>query len=108
MAADVEVTDNEAESRYEAWVGGERAGMLTYRRGRGRISLVHTEVDDRFAGRGIGTRLAVTALDAARAAGLAILPICPLVADYIDHHPEYQELVAPGYRRPAPSPEETG
>lgn len=97
-AGDVQVTDNESESRYEAWLGGERAGMLVYRRGRARISLVHTEVDGRFAGRGIGTRLAVSALDAARDAGLAVLPICPLVADYIDHHPEYRELVATGYR----------
>jgi predicted GNAT family acetyltransferase len=100
MADDVEVTDNEAESRYEAWVGGERAGLLTYRRGPSRVSLVHTEVDDRFAGRGIGTRIAVFALDAARDAGLPVLPICPLVAAYIDRHPEYQGLVASGFRRP--------
>jgi predicted GNAT family acetyltransferase len=108
MADDVEVTDNEAQSRYEARVDGERAGMLTYRRRPGRISLIHTEVDDRFGARGIGTRLVVTALDAARAAGLTIVPICPLVADYIGHHPEYQELVAKGYRRTRTPSEEGG
>ncbi len=107
-ADDVEVTDNAAESRYEAWVDGERAGVLTYRRRPDRISMIHTEVDDRFGGRGMGTRLAVTALDAARAAGLAVLPICPLVAGYIGRHPEYQDLVAGGYRRAAPSSDQTG
>ena len=104
MADDVEIADNEAESRYEAWLDGERAGLLTYRRRPGRVSLIHTEVDDRFAGRGIGTRIAVHALGAAREAGLAVLPICPLVAAYIERHPEYEGLVAAGFRRPdAPS-----
>ena len=105
MVDDVEVIDNEAQSLYEARSEGELAGSLTYRRRPGRISLIHTEVDDRFRGRGIGTRLAVAALDAARAEGLAVLPICPLVADYIDHHPDYQELVAKGYRAPRSSSE---
>ena len=103
MVDGVEVIDNEAESRYEARAEGELAGSLTYRRRPGRISLIHTEVDHRFRERGIGTRLAVAALDAARAQGLTVLPICPLVADYIDHHPEYQELVAKGYRPPRSS-----
>ena len=107
-ADDVEVTDNAAESRYEAWVDGERAGVLTYRRRPDRISMIHTEVNDRFGGRGIGTRLAVTALDAARADGLAVLPICPLVAGYIRRHPEYQDVVVEGYRRAAPSSDQTG
>lgn len=105
MVDDIEIVDNEAESRYEARLEGELAGSLTYRRRTARISLIHTEVDDRFRGRAIGTRLAVAALDAARAEGLAVLPICPLVADYIDHHPDYQELVAEGYRRPGSSSE---
>jgi predicted GNAT family acetyltransferase len=100
MGDEVEVIDNEAESRFEARTEGELAGILTYRRRPRRISLIHTEVYDRFGGRGIGTRLAVAALDAARAGGVAVLPICPLVADYIDHHPEYQALVAEGFRAP--------
>jgi len=102
MADEVEVVDNEVESRYEAWIDGERAGLLTYRRRPGRISFIHTEIDDRFGGRGAGAQLVVTALDAARSAGLAILPFCPFVSAYIDRHPEYQGLIADGYRREPP------
>jgi predicted GNAT family acetyltransferase len=107
MAENVEVIDNVAESRYEAWVDGERAGVLDYRRRRARISMIHTEVDHRFGGRGIGTRLAGTALDAARAAGLVVLPICPLVAGYIGRNPEYEDLVV-GRRRAETSSDPTG
>lgn len=103
MVDEVTVIDNPIESRYEAHADGRRAGLLDYRRRPGRISLIHTEVDEHFGGRRIGTRLVVTALDEARDDRLAVLPICPLVAAYIDRHPEYQDLVPKGFRRPTPS-----
>ena len=79
--------------RFEAHIGDERAGLITYRIQGGRMVLPHTEVDPRFEGRGVGSRLAVAALDAARARGLSVLPACPFVRAYIDRHPEYEDLV---------------
>ncbi len=29
---------------------------------------------------------------------LDVVPLCPFIAHYIDRHPEYEELVASGYR----------
>ncbi len=58
------------------------------------IALKHTEVDDRFEGRGIGSALARGVLDAARRDGLAVLPYCPFMAGYIRGHPDdYLDLV---------------
>jgi predicted GNAT family acetyltransferase len=39
--------------------------------------------------------LAREALDNARWRGLSVTPLCPFIRAYIDHHPEYEDLVAP-------------
>ncbi|HEY6318596.1 MAG TPA: GNAT family N-acetyltransferase [Acidimicrobiia bacterium] len=95
MTEPIRVSDNQAERRYEAWVGDDLAGFLTYRLGPGRIVLVHTETEDGWHGHGVGGRLAASALDDARGRGLRVTPLCPFVADYISRHPEYDDLVHP-------------
>jgi hypothetical protein len=89
----VDVTDNTEARRYEAYVDGELAGLLDYRRANGRISLPHTEVYPKHEGQGIGSALVVAALDAAAAAGEPVLPDCPFVAHYVREHPEYLDGV---------------
>jgi predicted GNAT family acetyltransferase len=87
------VTNNEAESRYEIHVDGALAGSLEYRTVGGVLALVHTEVDDAYAGQGLGGKLAKYALDDAVARDVKISPLCPFVAKYIDKHPEYRVTV---------------
>jgi predicted GNAT family acetyltransferase len=74
-------------------VDGEPAGFAQYRDRGELIAFVHTEIDDRFEGQGLGGRLISHALDDARARELAVLPFCPFVNAYIERHPEYVELV---------------
>lgn len=95
MSAEEEivVADAPERRRFEARVDGELAGHLVYRRRPGLLALVHTEVEERFEGRGIGARLARFALDRARAEGLAVLPFCPFVEDWMKRHREYVDLV---------------
>ena len=57
------------------------------------ISLIHTEVDPAFEGRGLAGRLARYSLDDARKRQLAVLPFCPYVQSWIKRHPEYADLV---------------
>ena len=95
---DAEVVDVPEESRYELRVGGRTIGVAAYRRRKGRIAFTHTEVDEPYEGRGFGSRLAAAVLDDARKQQLNVLPLCPFIAHYIEQHPEYEELVAPGYR----------
>ncbi|WP_248961638.1 GNAT family N-acetyltransferase [Sphaerisporangium perillae] len=99
----VEVADNPGADRYEITVGGRLAGFAEYRRRPGRIVFTHTEVGDEFEGQGLGSRLIGDALDAARAAGVSVVPVCPFVARYIERHPEYGDLVA----KPSGSAEHT-
>jgi predicted GNAT family acetyltransferase len=66
---------------------------LEYRRDGSRIVYTHTVVPPYLEGHGIAGRLAWHALDYAREEGLTVVPLCPYVADYIDRHPEYADLV---------------
>lgn len=91
--AQIVVVDVPERRRFEVSVDGELAGSLVYRPRPGLISLVHTEVDERFEGRGLGGRLARFALEQARAEGLEVLPVCPFVNEWIKRHPDFSDLV---------------
>jgi uncharacterized protein len=92
--SEVEVTDNPAENRYEARVGGELAGFAAYHLTRSSIVFTHTEVDPAFEGHGVGSALARFALDDVRAKGERdVVPVCPFIHGWIDDHPEYADLV---------------
>jgi predicted GNAT family acetyltransferase len=88
------VTDRPNELRYEIEVDGEVAGFLIYRREPGVLELVHTDVDPKWEGQGVGAALVKGALDDVRARELKVRPYCPFVAAYIKRHPEYEDVVA--------------
>ena len=88
------ITDVSERRRYEIAIDGVVVGIAEYRRRPGVISFIHTEVDPSRKGDGLGTMLVKAALDSARAAGLAVLPYCPFVRNFIDRHcGDYLDLV---------------
>lgn len=92
------VADNPGEHRYELRVAGTVAGFAAYRDAGGVRTFTHTEVDPAHEGEGLGSRLAAGALDDAREQQLAVAPVCPFIATYIERHPAYADLVAsPGH-----------
>ncbi|MFI2706492.1 GNAT family N-acetyltransferase [Nocardioides sp. CER28] len=92
--SDVEVRDNPAAERYEAWLDGELAGIAVYEQRDGAIVFVHTEVDGKYGGRGIGSALARGALDDVRAKGdRDVVAKCPFIKGWIEKHPDYQDLL---------------
>jgi uncharacterized protein len=96
--ARIVVADAPERKRFEVTVDDELAGFLVYRSRKGLLALIHTEVEERFEGRGLGGRLARFALDQARAENLAVLPFCPFVNEWMKRHPEYVDLVPTTYR----------
>jgi predicted GNAT family acetyltransferase len=82
------VVDNEAESRYELWLGDDRVGTIEYSAGREAIVLIRTKIDPAFEGKGLGTRLVHDALADLRARGLNVVPRCPFVHSYLVRHPD--------------------
>lgn len=94
----VVVTDASERNRFIATIDGEQAGFIVYRMRPGLIALIHTEVEERLEGHGVGGKLARFALDQARAEGLQVLPFCPFVNAWMKRHPEYTDLVPDSYR----------
>lgn len=90
----VRVTRNDGASRYEAFIEDELAGYAEFALVDGGIAFTHTVVDDAFEGRGVGSRLAATALDEARADGMRVTPRCSFIKSYIERHPDYLDLVS--------------
>lgn len=91
MAADV--TDNQELERFEIHVDGELAGFAPYQTKRGIIAFMHTEILPGFQGRGLAGQLIGSALDAAAAADMDVLPFCPFVLSHIEKHRQYLALV---------------
>jgi uncharacterized protein len=89
----VEVRDDPARRRYEAYADGALAAYATYELTPGGIRFLHTETLPAFEGHGVGSRLAEAALDDARRRGLRVTPICPFIAGYIERHPSYADLL---------------
>jgi predicted GNAT family acetyltransferase len=88
------VTNVPAELRYEAQDGAALAGLAAYLLTHNDlIVFTHTEVEDGYEGQGVGSRLAKTALDDARARGLGVVPLCPFIKGWIERHPDYADLV---------------
>ena len=89
----VTVRDNPDESRFEAYVDGQLAAFSAYELSDGVITFTHTEVDDAFEGKGVGSSQVRQELDLERADGeLRVRPLCPFVRAWIERHPDYADL----------------
>ncbi|HRC41294.1 MAG: GNAT family N-acetyltransferase [Nostocoides sp.] len=89
-----EITNNEAEHRYEARIDGALAGFAEYQLTDELIVFTHTEVDPAFEGRGVGGALARFALDDVREQGTRkVMPLCPFIKAWIGKHRDYVPLV---------------
>ena len=94
----IAVADAPERERYEICVDRELAGFTLYKTRPGIIAFIHTEVEERFQGRGLGERLLAYALDDARNRGLAVLPFCPFMRSFIQSHRDYVDLVPENLR----------
>jgi predicted GNAT family acetyltransferase len=88
-----DIRNNAAHHRFELDADGHTA-VAYYRVSPGVITFTHTEVPNELSGRGIGSKLARGALEAARAQGLKVAATCPFVSAYIGKHPEFHDLLA--------------
>lgn len=105
--AAVGVDRDDARSLFRILADGAEAGRTLFldrpaAEGAGTAERVffHTEVDEGFTGRGLATVLVREAVDATRAEGLVVVPVCPLVRRYLlEHESDY-----PGaFRRNTPA-----
>jgi hypothetical protein len=81
-------------SRYEYVVDGVVLAVADYQRDGDRVLMHHTATDPAHRGQGIAARLVAGVLDDVRAHGQRVIPSCWYVAEFIDEHPEYADLLA--------------
>lgn len=90
----IDVADFPAALEYRATVDAEPAGLIRYTRDGDTITMLHTDVEPKFEGHGVGSELVKGALEDVRAKGEKVRPLCPFVADYIRRHPgDYDDIV---------------
>ena len=92
--ADAQVRRNAEQSRYELVLDGEVAGIADYEIVADTVVLPHTEIRSSLRNRGLGAQLVRGALDDVRSRGHRVVPQCWYVAQFIDEHPEYADLLA--------------
>jgi predicted GNAT family acetyltransferase len=90
--------DRPEQHRFEIVADGTVAGFVDYQLRGDSIMFTHTQVDEAYEGKGLGSVLVRHALDSSRERGLAVLPLCPFVRSWISRHPDYLPLV-PGSAR---------
>ncbi len=90
----VNVIESPAEQRFEATIDGVSVGNLDYIFDGDIMITTHTIVSPDYEGRGVGSALALAALNKARAEDLRVIPQCSFVSAYITRHPEFADLIA--------------
>jgi uncharacterized protein len=86
------VRDNKALSRFEMDVDGGVA-FANYRLTPTAAVITHTETPRALRGHGIASELVKGALVLIRADGRKVIGACGFVVDYLQKHPEYQDMV---------------
>ena len=89
----IEVRDHPAALQYEVTVDGEQAGFIRYTLDGDVVTLVHTDVDPKYEGHGVGAELVKGALEDLRARSKKVRPECPFVRAYLERHDEYRDLI---------------
>jgi len=89
------VVDNPSKSRYELRDDDHLVGFTEYEeRDDGVLVFPHTVITSPKRGAGYGSTLVREALDDVRARGRTIVAKCPFVAEFVQEHAEYRDLLA--------------
>lgn len=88
----ITVSRNDELSRYEARSGDEIVSVMEYQRRGDVLVITHTGTQPASRGRGRAGELTEQALADVRANGWRIHPVCPFTVEYLDGHPEHDDL----------------
>ncbi|SCF17254.1 hypothetical protein GA0070607_6445 [Micromonospora coriariae] len=95
-AFDFHVVNDEKLRIYGATVGDREVAGLPYNvAGDDRLVLLGTSVFPEFRKQGIATELIRRVLDDVRGQGKTVTVMCPIVSAFIEHNPEYADLIDP-------------
>jgi uncharacterized protein len=90
--AGAEATVSASDGKYTIAVDGQTVGLAAVADRDNQRVFYHTEVEERFGGRGLATILVAEALTATRAEGKRVVATCPMVIAFIKKHPEFNDI----------------
>jgi len=80
--------------RFYIEADGKEIGKMEYAlAGPGKMVIEHTEVDDAYAGKGLGRQLVQAGVNYAREHEMKILPLCPYAKKLFDTTPEFVDVL---------------
>ena len=85
------VRQNDALSRFELDVEGDIA-FASYRLADRVVAITYVEVPRSLRQRGVGSRLMLGVLEAARVQGLKVRPLCSFARFVVAQHPEFHDV----------------
>ncbi|GAB5463369.1 GNAT family N-acetyltransferase [Hoeflea alexandrii] len=80
--------------RYIARLEGTEAEMTFSRASPTLVIIDHTGVPDALRGKGVGQALALHAVEAARAGGWKIIPLCPFFKAQAQRNPDWRDVIS--------------
>jgi uncharacterized protein len=89
-----EIRNNAVRSRYEVSLDGRVVGFADYRADGDIVVFPHTVIEPSMRNQGLGAELVRGALDDVRDRGGSVVARCWYVAEFINQHPEYADLLA--------------
>ncbi len=93
--AEYSIVENRDEGRFELHRQGEVLSIATFsERSGGVVVIPHVETDPQHRGLGNADRLMDGLLNVLRDTERTVFPACPFAAQFIDEHPEHQDLLA--------------
>jgi uncharacterized protein len=98
---ELDITHDADLAVYRAWINSDEVAILTYKIVGHRFVLLSTSVVPGFRKHGIATALIAHVLDDVRGSGRTVTVICPAVREFMDHYPQYEDLLdknRPGVR----------
>lgn len=78
--------------------GAAELAFVDYIKASEKLYVTHTEVPPALEGRGIASAMMQHILEWIESEGLKLVPLCPFMAGYLQRHPEWQRLMADGYK----------
>lgn len=90
-----QTTVSAGDGEYTIAVDGETAGHTAVADRDNQRVFYHTQIDDRFGGRGLATILVAEALEATRADGKRIVALCQMVDGVLRKRPEFNSITDP-------------
>jgi predicted GNAT family acetyltransferase len=89
----IQQENNDIRGRFFINENGKDLAEMDYSWRHGTMVILHTEVDESLAGKGVGKSLVDAAVAYAREHKISILPICSYAKKVMERSPEYADIL---------------